>query len=45
MAALIEHVRTGKIPPESNIAFLHTGGIPALFAQYQNLGIEGLLDR
>lgn len=32
MAALIHHARTGIIPPESTVVFLHTGGVPALFA-------------
>lgn len=45
MAALIEHVRLGKVSSEGDIVFLHTGGVPALFAQHQNLGIEELLDR
>ena len=45
MAALIEHVRMGKVSPEGDVVFLHTGGVPALFAQHQNLGIEGLLNR
>ena len=45
MAALVEHARHGKFAPEGNIAFLHTGGVPALFVQHEHLGIEGLLDR
>jgi len=32
MAGLIDHVRTGKIPADKNIVFIHTGGLPALFA-------------
>ena len=32
MACLIDHVRTRQIDPESTVVFLHTGGVPALFA-------------
>lgn len=32
MAALIAHVRSGAISPDETIVFLHTGGVPALFA-------------
>jgi D-cysteine desulfhydrase family pyridoxal phosphate-dependent enzyme len=32
MACLIDHVRTGALDPRSSIVFLHTGGVPALFA-------------
>jgi D-cysteine desulfhydrase family pyridoxal phosphate-dependent enzyme len=32
MACLIDHVRSGRHDPSSTIVFLHTGGIPALFA-------------
>jgi D-cysteine desulfhydrase family pyridoxal phosphate-dependent enzyme len=32
MACLIDHVRTGGLDPESAVVFLHTGGVPALFA-------------
>jgi L-cysteate sulfo-lyase len=31
MAALIEHVRSGKLDPADTVVFLHTGGMPALF--------------
>ena len=31
MAALIAHVRAGRIAPADTIVFLHTGGMPALF--------------
>ncbi|MGH9387553.1 MAG: D-cysteine desulfhydrase family protein [Vicinamibacterales bacterium] len=31
MAALIHHVRTGELNPTDTIAFLHTGGVPAIF--------------
>jgi 1-aminocyclopropane-1-carboxylate deaminase/D-cysteine desulfhydrase-like pyridoxal-dependent ACC family enzyme len=32
MACLIDHVRRGVLDPSSTIVFLHTGGVPALFA-------------
>jgi D-cysteine desulfhydrase family pyridoxal phosphate-dependent enzyme len=32
MAALIAHVRSGAVRPDESIVFLHTGGVPALFA-------------
>ena len=32
MAALIDHARRGLLDPSSTVVFLHTGGIPALFA-------------
>lgn len=32
MAALIDHVRSGGLDPSSTVVFLHTGGVPALFA-------------
>jgi D-cysteine desulfhydrase family pyridoxal phosphate-dependent enzyme len=32
MACLIDHVRSRRLEPSSTIVFLHTGGIPALFA-------------
>lgn len=32
MAALIEHIRVGWIGPDETVIFLHTGGVPAVFA-------------
>ncbi len=32
MAALVADVRSGAIVPDESIVFLHTGGVPALFA-------------
>ena len=32
MACLIDHVRRGALDPSSTIVYLHTGGVPALFA-------------
>jgi D-cysteine desulfhydrase family pyridoxal phosphate-dependent enzyme len=32
MAALIHHVRHGALDPATSVLFVHTGGVPALFA-------------
>lgn len=40
MAALIAHVRAGDIDPTETIVFLHTGGVPALFAHAHALGLR-----
>ena len=32
MAALIADIRAGSIAPDETVVFLHTGGVPALFA-------------
>ncbi len=39
-AALIEHIRTGKLNQEQPVVFLHTGGAPALFGYAQELLAE-----
>ena len=44
MAGLIDHARTGQIPVDQNVVFLHTGGTPALFAFADTLGLGALLD-
>ena len=38
MAGLIAHARTGRIPAGSRVLFVHTGGLPALFAYAAQLG-------
>ncbi len=38
MAGLIEHVRSGIIPAGSCVLFIHTGGLPALFAYGEKMG-------
>ena len=38
MAGLIAHVRSGRIAPGSRVLFLHTGGLPAIFAYADRLG-------
>jgi len=32
MAALVDHVRRGRLTRENTVVFMHTGGLPALFA-------------
>jgi 1-aminocyclopropane-1-carboxylate deaminase/D-cysteine desulfhydrase-like pyridoxal-dependent ACC family enzyme len=39
MAGLIGHTRQRKIPDGANVVFVHTGGLPALFAYAQDLGL------
>ena len=38
LAGLIAHVRSGRIAAGSRVLFLHTGGVPALFAYADQLG-------
>ena len=38
LAGLIDHIRTGKVEPGSNVVFWHTGGATALFAEKSMLG-------
>ena len=38
MAGLIEHVRSGVIAEGSRVLFIHTGGLPAIFAYGDRLG-------
>jgi 1-aminocyclopropane-1-carboxylate deaminase/D-cysteine desulfhydrase-like pyridoxal-dependent ACC family enzyme len=38
MAGLIHHVRRGEFDPSSSVVFLHTGGVPALFAHASAFG-------
>jgi D-cysteine desulfhydrase/L-cysteate sulfo-lyase len=46
LAALLEHVRGGRYTQDQNVVFIHTGGLPALFAYADDLlsdasGTEG----
>lgn len=34
-AGLLDHLRTGAIPDSATVVFLHTGGLPALFAYHE----------
>jgi 1-aminocyclopropane-1-carboxylate deaminase/D-cysteine desulfhydrase-like pyridoxal-dependent ACC family enzyme len=36
-AALLDHIRRNQIPRSHTVVFLHTGGVPALFAYAQEL--------
>ena len=38
MAGLVAQVRSGRIAAGSRVLFLHTGGLPALFAYADRLG-------
>jgi 1-aminocyclopropane-1-carboxylate deaminase/D-cysteine desulfhydrase-like pyridoxal-dependent ACC family enzyme len=40
MAALIEHVRSGRLGKQHTVALIHTGGTPALFAYNRELMAE-----
>ena len=44
MAGLIDHIRRGLIDSERTVVFIHTGGLPALFAYAPSLGLEELLE-
>ena len=37
MAALIDHIRHGRLESGQNVVFVHTGGTPALFAYHETL--------
>lgn len=37
LAGLIDHVRSGRVPKEATVVFVHTGGTPALFANSEQL--------
>jgi D-cysteine desulfhydrase family pyridoxal phosphate-dependent enzyme len=45
MAGLIDHVRRGLIDPGRKVLFIHTGGLPALFAYSDSLALEELLEK
>lgn len=32
-AAMLRHIRSGDVPPDETVVFLHTGGVPAIFTQ------------
>lgn len=40
MSGLLDHVRRGRIAPDETVIFLHTGGVPALYAAAAQLGLE-----
>ena len=37
MAGLIDHIRRGRITSDESVVFVHTGGVPALFAYAEDL--------
>ena len=37
MAGLLADIRAGLIPPSETVVFLHTGGLPGIFAHAQAL--------
>jgi 1-aminocyclopropane-1-carboxylate deaminase/D-cysteine desulfhydrase-like pyridoxal-dependent ACC family enzyme len=40
MAGLIGHIRAGRLRREQTVVFLHTGGLPALFAYAEDMGVN-----
>ena len=40
MAGLIDHIRQGRIGKNEVVVFLHTGGMPALFAYADDLELN-----
>ena len=32
MAGMLDMLRRGQFPPQGNVVYMHTGGLPALFA-------------
>jgi L-cysteate sulfo-lyase len=36
MAGLIDHIKKGKIRSQTNVVFIHTGGLPLIF-EYSNV--------
>ena len=39
MAGLIAHIRAGRIGKDRTVVFVHTGGMPALFAYAEDMGV------
>ncbi|GAC1327548.1 MAG: D-cysteine desulfhydrase [Chloroflexota bacterium] len=42
MAALIDHIRIGALDPADTVLFLHTGGVPVLFAHTEDFRFESM---
>ena len=40
LAGLIDHIRGGRIGPDEPVVFVHTGGVPALFAYAEDVLVE-----
>jgi len=45
MAGLIELIRKGQFTPKDTVVFVHTGGLPAVFAYQQELAMPTKLSR
>jgi len=45
MAGLIELIRKGQFTPKDTVVFVHTGGLPAVFAYHQELATHTKLSR
>jgi len=45
MAGLIDLIRKGQFTPKDTVVFVHTGGLPAVFAYHQELAIHTKLSR
>ena len=41
MAGLIDHVKRGTVGVDDTVVFVHTGGMPALFAYAEDLIDDG----
>lgn len=41
MAGLIDHIKKGIVKPDDTVVFLHTGGLPALFAYGDYFDFQG----
>lgn len=39
LAGLIDHIRADRLGPDDSVLFIHTGGMPALFAYADDLGL------
>jgi len=39
LAGLIDHIRNNRLGPDDTVLFIHTGGMPALFAYADDLGL------
>ena len=37
MAGLMTHLRSGRIQENATVVFIHSGGVPALFAYHQEM--------
>ena len=45
MAGLIDLIRKGQFTPKDTVVFVHTGGLPAVFAYHQELAVHTKLSR